>query len=133
MWDVSDKGRYTFKFLPRVSVSHLYGNYLINLFITNRGPFPAFLHYINKLDSPNCICSEVGDSLHYALGCPVTSEFHFNRPEAALESQWLSNLLNSSLNKSKICKLVSWLLANEISIQPTSFVFVFNCLTFCCF
>ena len=90
----------------------------MNLFITNRVPFPAFLHYINKLDSPNCICSEVGDSLHYAMDCPLTSEFHFIRPEAALESQWVFNLLNSSLSKSKICKLVTGLLANKIFIQP---------------
>jgi len=52
-WDSSLNGRFTYKFLPKVSITHLYDNYFLNLFLTNRGPFPSFLQYIGKIDSPN--------------------------------------------------------------------------------
>jgi len=80
LWDLSIKGRFTYKFLPTVSTSHLFCNYLLNLFVTNRGPFPSFLHYTGKLDAADCICSGYGDAAHYIFDCTLTQNFHFIKP-----------------------------------------------------
>jgi len=47
-WDSLLNGRFPCEFLPKVSLTHLYDNYFLNLFLTNRGPFPSFLQYISE-------------------------------------------------------------------------------------
>jgi len=109
LWDSSTKGRFTYRFLPTVSTSHLFCNYLLNLFITNRGPFPSFLHYIGKLDSPDCICSGYGDAAHYIFDCTLTQNFHFIKPNDNYEALWFANVIKYDCNISKICRLVNFL------------------------
>ena len=116
-WDNSFKGRFTYKFLPKVSLTHLFDNYCLNLFMTNRGPFPSFLYDIGKIDSPDCICSKYGDAVHYIFDCPLTINYHFCKPSSDHEIHWFSNLLNFDVNKFKICRLVKWLLNNESFLQ----------------
>ena len=117
-WNTSSKGRFTYPFLPAVSQFHFYDNYYLNLFLTNRGPFPSFLFYIGKLDSPYCICNKYGDALHYLFECPLTENFHFIKPSAIFKLQWFKKVLKFKSNISKICTLVKWLLDNETSLQP---------------
>jgi len=99
-------------------MSHSFGSNLINLFLINRGPFPSFLNYIGKYDSPNCICSGYGDALHYAWDCSVTKEYHFVKLSLNSENIWLSNLIKYTSNKTKICRLVKWLSDNESFLRP---------------
>jgi len=116
-WDSSLNGRFTYKFLPKVSVTHLYDNYFLNLFLTNRGPFPSFLQYIGKIDSPNCVGSKYGDAEHYTFEYPLTVCYHFSKPSASNEMLWFSNVLKYNSNIYKICRLIKWLLYNESFIQ----------------
>jgi len=116
-WNNSEKGRHTFLFLPKVSTSHVYNNFCINMFLTNRGPFPAFLHSIGKLNTPNCVCSGIGDAMHYVFHCPLTEMFHFTKPLENLEPFWFSAVIKHKASLNKLCRLIKWLLDNEIFIQ----------------
>ena len=116
-WRQSDKGRFTYKFLPIVSTTNLFSCPLLNLFLTERGPFPVFLHRIAKVDSPECVCSGHGGALHYLFECPLTAHYHFSRPSSTHEEQWYTRLLTHPLNLRKIRALMKWLLDHEAFLQ----------------
>jgi len=113
-WDNSSTGRFTHKFIPRVSIFALFSNYYINVFLTDRGPFPAFLHRIGKLDSPNCVCGELGNVLHYTCDCTLTSRYHFPKPPSMGEHIWMDMILRYKVNSNKLCALIKWLFDNDI-------------------
>ena len=117
-WATTSKGRHTFKFLPTVSRDDLLDCPLINQLLTGRGPFPAFLHFIQKLDSPNCVCSGYGDVLHYMFQCPLTVQFHFRDPLPAHLPHWLRQLRSSRTLTSRLRALMLWIKAHEFELQP---------------
>ena len=123
-WNNTTKGRYTFQFFKEVSIDRLIGDYLLNLFFSNRGPFPSFKFYIGKSLSPSCICGSLGDSLHYITNCPLTSQFHIRSPSSTFSELWFNNLATSSFCHTRIRRLVSWLLSHETDILPTQYFLI---------
>ena len=117
-WDTTEKGRFTFRFLPTVSLDLLEGSPLRNMFLTGRGPFPSFLHYISKLDSPHCICGEVGDPLHYLWACPLTTQYHLPRPAQIHEDLYFKMFLKYPDNLRRVTSLMRWLTANRAFLVP---------------
>ncbi|GFX51689.1 RNase H domain-containing protein [Trichonephila clavipes] len=63
---------------PNLNILPL-SKYLVN-FLTNHGPFPAYLRRFNLLSSPNCLCGSPGDANHYVFHCPFTSDHHLVNP-----------------------------------------------------
>lgn len=47
-WDASDKGRFTYSIVSKVSPSLVFKNTVINYFVTGQGSFPTFLFKIGK-------------------------------------------------------------------------------------
>ncbi|GBN03273.1 hypothetical protein AVEN_142219-1 [Araneus ventricosus] len=66
-------------------------NVLIH-FLTNRGPFPSYLHRFKKLGSLLCVCVLVGDADHYVFRFPPTAEFHLKEPSDEHRKGWFKNL-----------------------------------------
>jgi len=119
-WNISSNGRHTFRFINKVSNTVIYDNIYINMFLTNRGPFPEFLYRINKLNSPNCVCSGIGNAYHYTFECPLTESYHFHIPNVSCEPIWFNNILHCKSNYNKLCKLMKWLKANEFFLYSTT-------------
>ncbi|GFT46610.1 RNase H domain-containing protein [Trichonephila clavipes] len=63
---------------PKLNILPI-SKYLVH-FLTNHGPFPAYLHRFNLLPSQNCLCGSSGDAEHYAFHCPFTSDHHLVNP-----------------------------------------------------
>ena len=94
-WDYSLTGRYTYQFFPKVSQQQLLNNRYLFLFATNHGPFQQHRYQIDVSPSPNCICGETSDSLHYVLSCPLTSTFHIKKHQNQTLSQWLNYIIGT--------------------------------------
>jgi len=92
---------------------YLFNNYLLNIFLTNRGPFPEFLFNIGKLNSPICTCGEIGNAPHYVFECNLTADYHFSKPTQGGEAVWFEFILKYNSNLTKLCNLMNWILANE--------------------
>ncbi|GBN68058.1 hypothetical protein AVEN_100098-1 [Araneus ventricosus] len=54
--------------IPGNELADQYANYSLW-----HGPFPAYLHRFNILNSPNCICGGLGDPDHFAFDCSLTT------------------------------------------------------------
>lgn len=71
-WNNSLNGRYTYEFVPRVSLSLLHTDTIVFYFITGHGSFPTYLYRIGKKHDKLCDCGEEGSPLHYVFGgCPL--------------------------------------------------------------
>ena len=92
----SSKGCHTHRFLPKVSGRLHFCCPLMNIFLFNIGHFPAFMYLIGKLESPDCVCRNYGDSLNYICDCELITQFHLNRPSPRFEELWYRTLLKSS-------------------------------------
>ena len=117
-WSNSTDGRFTYRFVPKVSLSSLQGSPLLNMFITGKGPFPSFLFYIGKADAPDCICGQYGDPLHYLWSCPLTAQFHLPRPAPENEDLYCKTFLDFPRNVRRVTSLVTWLASNESFLLP---------------
>ncbi|GBN76058.1 hypothetical protein AVEN_10077-1 [Araneus ventricosus] len=99
-------------FLDTVSPSFLIHNKILIYFLSGHGPFPFYLHRFKRIDSPLCICGQVGDADHYTFDCSLTKDFHLLKPADANKKMWFKNLLN---NRHAIGKLSeSFRISNEL-------------------
>ncbi|GBO37045.1 hypothetical protein AVEN_147198-1 [Araneus ventricosus] len=80
--------------------------------VRGHGPFPFYLHRFKRIDSPLCVCGQVGDADHYTFDCSLTKDFHLLKPADANKKMWFKNLLN---NRQAIGKLSeSFRISNEL-------------------
>lgn len=74
-WDVSDKGRWTHRLIPKIEhwIERRHGevHYYLTQFLTGHGCFRAYLHRFKLEDSPNCpVCSDaMEDAEHVFCEC----------------------------------------------------------------
>jgi ribonuclease HI len=118
-WQTSDKGRHTYKLLPKVSTTQLYDSPFLNPFITNHGPFPEYFYRINRHDliTPNCLCGALGTSLHYMFDCQFTTKFHFKKPRNELWQEWTTKINSDKTLRLKAYHLFDWLNKNSEEIE----------------
>ncbi|GBM97847.1 hypothetical protein AVEN_148147-1, partial [Araneus ventricosus] len=90
-------------FTGSVSPKFLIHNKILIFFLSGHGPFPQYLYRFKKLNSPLCVCGQVGDADHYTFACSLTKDFHLVRPADAHKRAWFTNLIN---NKQAIGKKV---------------------------
>ncbi|GBN85860.1 hypothetical protein AVEN_233279-2 [Araneus ventricosus] len=72
-WDMTYKGRLTFKFLPKVSAKCLFWG-MVNEVLSGHGRFPFYFYKYGLGSDDLCACGEVGDALHYVVSCPLTDD-----------------------------------------------------------
>ncbi|GBN70217.1 hypothetical protein AVEN_271441-1 [Araneus ventricosus] len=91
------------EYLSSVSPKFLTHYRFLIFFLSGHGPFPQYLCRFKFLDSPLCVCGEVGDADHYTFCCSLTQNFHLLKPADAHKKAWLQNLINipQALNKLK--------------------------------
>ena len=116
-WDLSEKGRFTYNFLPKVQKQFQIINREIVIFLTNHGPFQEYFFKIGKRDSPLCICSHQSNSLHYILSCPLTKVFHIRKDNRQSLSNWFSFILKKPHLQQKIIKCIQYLEKNEADFR----------------
>ncbi|GBN80365.1 hypothetical protein AVEN_97595-1, partial [Araneus ventricosus] len=90
------------EYIGAVSPKFLIHNKILIFFLSGHGPFPFYLHRFKKLDSPLCVCGQVGDADHYTFNCSLTQNYHLLKPADAHKRAWFLNL-NS--NKQAIGKM----------------------------
>ncbi|GBN29328.1 Retrovirus-related Pol polyprotein from type-1 retrotransposable element R1 [Araneus ventricosus] len=90
-------------FIGSVSPKFLIQNKILIFFLSGHGPFPFYLHRFKRLNSPLCVCGQVGDADHYTFSCSLTKNYHLTRPADAHRRAWFKNLIN---NKQAIGKMV---------------------------
>lgn len=116
-WINSDRGRPTFTYLPRVSDNILFDSPYINCLLTNHGPFPQYLHRFTFINSPLCVCGEMGTAQHYMFDCQLTSNFHFRRPSAQYWEKWSMDLNFSKVLRRRAQLLVTWLQEHQSDLE----------------
>ncbi|GBM54092.1 hypothetical protein AVEN_247706-1 [Araneus ventricosus] len=89
-------------FIDKVDFNFLITNKFFIFFLCGHGPFPFYLNRFKLLDSPLCICGEVGDADHYVFSCSLTKDFHLCRPADAHKKAWFRNLLHNRQAVTKI-------------------------------
>ncbi|GBN98468.1 hypothetical protein AVEN_273686-1 [Araneus ventricosus] len=68
------------EYIGAVSPKFLIHNKILIFFLSGHGPFPFYLHRFKKLDSPLCVCGQVGDADHYTFDCSLTQNYHLLTP-----------------------------------------------------
>lgn len=97
-WDYSDTGRYTYQFIPKISLQPTTFHKVITYFITGHGSFPSFLYKINKSNSDLCICGCQGLPLHYVFdSCPLVPYKFKSNPNISLFQNFLLLIKNPRL------------------------------------
>ncbi|GBM68105.1 hypothetical protein AVEN_27844-1 [Araneus ventricosus] len=99
----STSGARVREYLEHVSPKFLTHSKFLIFFLSGHGPFPFYLCRFKILDSPLCVCGQVGDADHYTFSCSLTQKFHLVKPADAHKRAWFQNLINNSqaLNKLK--------------------------------
>ncbi|GBN14594.1 Putative protein in type-1 retrotransposable element R1DM [Araneus ventricosus] len=99
----STSGARVREYLEHVSPKFLIHSKFLIFFLCGHGPFPFYLCRFKILDSPLCVCGQVGDADHYTFSCSLTQKFHLVKPADAHKRAWFQNLINNSqvLNKLK--------------------------------
>ncbi|GBN63531.1 hypothetical protein AVEN_76929-1 [Araneus ventricosus] len=99
----STSGARVREYLEHVSPKFLIHSKFLIFFLSGHGPFPFYLCRFKILDSPLCVCGQVGDADHYTFSCSLTQKFHLVKPADAHKRAWFQNLINNSqaLNKLK--------------------------------
>ncbi|GBM02891.1 hypothetical protein AVEN_52062-1 [Araneus ventricosus] len=92
----SASGQRVRKHINTVSPTFLINNKILIYFLSGHGPFPAYLYRFKKLNSPLCVCGQVGDAEHYTFDCSLTKDFHLTKPADAHRKAWFSNLMNNN-------------------------------------
>ena len=116
-WDYSEKGRYTYKFFPKVSFLTLIHNRYLYHFLTNHGPFQSHLFRINSSSSPNCYCGKLATSLHYILECELTKDFHIKKHRNQSLADWFQDVLDRPALVNRIAQCVRMLENNRQLFQ----------------
>ncbi|GBM26851.1 Putative protein in type-1 retrotransposable element R1DM [Araneus ventricosus] len=89
-------------FIDKVDFNFLITNKFLIFFLCGHGPFPFYLNRFKLLDSPSCICGEVGDADHYVFSCSLTKDFHLSRPADAHKKAWFRNTMHNRQAVTKI-------------------------------
>ncbi|GFS61554.1 putative 115 kDa protein in type-1 retrotransposable element R1DM [Trichonephila clavipes] len=85
---------------PKLNILPI-SKYLVH-FLTNHGPFPAYLHRFNLLPSPNCLCGSPGDADHYVFHCLFTSDHHLVNPSPNALYPWVNSIINNRAIHNKL-------------------------------
>ncbi|GBL71943.1 hypothetical protein AVEN_186585-1 [Araneus ventricosus] len=89
-------------FIDKVDFNFLITNKFLIFFLCGHGLFPFYLNRFKLLDSPSCICGEVGDADHYVFSCSLTKDFHLSRPADAHKKAWFRNTMHNRQAVTKI-------------------------------
>ncbi|GBM71368.1 hypothetical protein AVEN_4670-1 [Araneus ventricosus] len=89
-------------FIDKVDFNFLITNKFLIFFLCGHGPFPFNLNRFKLLDSPSCICGEVGDADHYVFSCSLTKDLHLSRPADAHKKAWFRNTMHNRQAVTKI-------------------------------
>ncbi|GBN75361.1 hypothetical protein AVEN_77753-1 [Araneus ventricosus] len=100
-------------YFPKVSLTKALWSRESIIFATGHGLLPSYLIKFRLHHSDNCSYGYMGDLLHYATCCHLTSSFHFTQLSTENTLIWFKNLLLNKLSRIKIAKLISFLTDNE--------------------
>lgn len=59
-WNISEKGRYTYKLLPKTRPNNFRLEPTVTAFLSGHGPFPAYLEKFRIARTARCDCGEEG-------------------------------------------------------------------------
>ncbi|GBO35987.1 Putative protein in type-1 retrotransposable element R1DM [Araneus ventricosus] len=76
-WEMTIKGRHTFKLFPKVSVKCLFWG-MVNEVLSGHGRFPYYFYKYGLGFDDLCACGEFGDAMHYLVSCPLTDDIRGN-------------------------------------------------------
>lgn len=96
-WCYGDNGRHLFSLIPTVRRFHWDFPPQLVQFLTGHGSFPAFLHQIGRLDTPDCVCGSLGDGFHYLFSCGVYTPSGLGLPSDVNQEMWLRKLPSNRL------------------------------------
>ncbi|GFX69847.1 RNase H domain-containing protein [Trichonephila clavipes] len=101
-WNDCNTGLRVKRFFNNLKLNILpISKYLVH-FLTNHGPFPAYLHRFNLLPSPNCLYGSPGDADHYVFHCPFTSDHHLVNPIPNALYPWVNSIINNRAIHNKL-------------------------------
>ncbi|GBN51528.1 hypothetical protein AVEN_238235-1 [Araneus ventricosus] len=83
--NIGDTGRKIYNIMP--SVSFRPTNWIKEdvIFLSQHGPFPAYLKIFHLSDSDQCSCDGTGTALHYVTECSFTVPWHMRKPATNFE------------------------------------------------
>ncbi|GBM62562.1 hypothetical protein AVEN_149130-1 [Araneus ventricosus] len=116
--DNGETSKSVYNVLPKVKITPSPWQRPEIMFITNHDPFPTYLKRFNIRNSDSCDCGELGNPLHYATSCLLTSSYHLTKPSAHLEPPWWKRVLNNNFSRAKIRKLIHFIAENEAILFP---------------
>ncbi|GBN66672.1 hypothetical protein AVEN_106201-1 [Araneus ventricosus] len=112
-WNTCQGGRSTYKILPNVSLSPQGWPREIVQFVTEHGPFPSYLHRIERQSTDNCACGAVGNPLHYATECPLTESYQMTTPSPEHLTAWYKSVTANQGSINKVVALIRFTTDNE--------------------
>ncbi|GBM47951.1 hypothetical protein AVEN_213448-1 [Araneus ventricosus] len=117
-WKNGDTGRKIFNFLPSVSLRPT--NWIREdvIFVSQHGPFPAYLKRFHLSDSDYCSCGGFGTALHYATECIYIVSWHMRKPVPNFEQEWLKRVANNLVSRHKIRGIIKFISENRDLFRP---------------
>ncbi|GBM51850.1 hypothetical protein AVEN_8712-1 [Araneus ventricosus] len=117
-WKNGDTGRKNFNIMPSVS---LYPTNWIRkdvIFLSQHGPFPAYLKKFHLPDSDFCSCGGICTALHYARECILTVSWHMSKPVPNFEQEWQKRVANNLVSRHNICRIVIFISESIHILRP---------------
>ncbi|GBM14317.1 hypothetical protein AVEN_60800-1 [Araneus ventricosus] len=88
------------------------------LFVSQHGPFSAYLKRFHLSDSDFCSCGRIGTALHYATECIYTVSWRMRKPAPNFEQEWLKRIANNLVSRHKIRSIVKFISENRDLFLP---------------
>ncbi|GBM11062.1 hypothetical protein AVEN_259753-1 [Araneus ventricosus] len=117
-WDNGETGRNFHLKLLKVKTSPATCQRPEIMLATGQGPFPIYFKRFDLRTTECCSCGELGTPLHFATSCRLASSYHFTKPSSDLEHLWWKRVLNDTLSRIQIRKLINFMLKNEDNLFP---------------
>ncbi|GBM90018.1 hypothetical protein AVEN_174825-1 [Araneus ventricosus] len=118
-WESGDTCRKIFNIMPTISLRPT--NWIREdvIFLSQHGPFPAYLKRFFLSDSDYCSCGGIGTALHYATECILTVSWHMRKPVSNFEEKWLKRVANNLVSRHKIRRIVKFISENRDVFRPS--------------
>ncbi|GBN32988.1 hypothetical protein AVEN_109889-1 [Araneus ventricosus] len=112
-WDNGETGRSVYSIILKISNKQLHWSRECIQFATGHGPFPSYLKRFVLHSTDYCGRGEIGNPLHYAMRCPLTSSYHHKEPSPQFIVHWWKSALSRKLSRRNIDNLITFLATNE--------------------
>ncbi|KAG8230191.1 hypothetical protein J437_LFUL006123 [Ladona fulva] len=92
-WNMSDKGRWTFRLIKQVKIKADYKlEYYNTQVLTGHGNFLEKLAGLKLRDETKCSCGRIDNVEHMLIDCPLYEDIRIKHLELAIKQNWKNNL-----------------------------------------